>query len=165
MKSILYLFLASIIIITGCSRKSVPPKPTHTISKNPVPSKPSNTNPTLATPTVPPKTPDSAVVTPAPAEEKPMVIVDAKGNFAVTANELPADASKDILNISSARSYTPAEIKNLAYRFKYIPPRILYVPEGLVKTSNRGSYYVYNKKFWYWKKDDGYFYLDENYYK
>jgi hypothetical protein len=41
---------------------------------------------------------------------------------------------------------------------------VLNVPESLAKTNAKGTYYVYKKKFWYWKKGDGYFYLDETYY-
>jgi hypothetical protein len=101
---------------------------------------------------------------PVPAA-RPMIIVDARGNFAVSAKDLPADASHSILNNSNARAYTPAELKTLSYRFKQIPPRILYVPVSLQKTNSRGTYYVFLKKYWYWKKANGYFYLDENYYK
>ena len=105
---------------------------------------------------------------PAPASpvyNKPVIIVDARGNFAVTDSTLPADASKDILNAANARAYTPAQTKTLAYRFGKVPPRILYVPATLEKKSARGVYYVLDKKFWYWKKSNGYFYIDDNYFK
>ena len=96
---------------------------------------------------------------------KPVIIVDAHGNFAVTEKDLPPDASKSILSSANARAYTPAELKTLSYRYKQIPPRILYVPTELQKKNTRGTYYVFAKKYWYWKKANGYFYLDENYYK
>jgi hypothetical protein len=99
-----------------------------------------------------------------PVYIRPIIVVDAKGNFAVTERTLPADASKEILNPANARAYTPAQTKTLAYRFGKVPPRILYVPSSLVKKSAKGSYYVLDKKFWYWKKSNGYFYIDDNYF-
>jgi hypothetical protein len=95
---------------------------------------------------------------------KPIIIVDAHGNIVATATDLPPNADKTILNPENARAYTPEQTKKLAYRFKYIPPKILYVPASLSKTINRGTYYVYKNKFWYWKKPNGYYYLDETYY-
>jgi len=94
----------------------------------------------------------------------PVIIVDAHGNIVASANDLPPNADKTILNVENARGYTPEQQKNLAYRYKYIPPRIMFVPDALAKTTNRGMYYVYKSKFWYWKKPNGYFYLDETYY-
>ena len=101
----------------------------------------------------------------APVYTRPVIIVDAKGNFAVTEKTLPPDASKEVLDPVNARAYTPAQTKTLAYRFGKVPPRILYVPESLTKKSARGTYYVLDKKFWYWEKSNGYFYIDENYFK
>ena len=101
----------------------------------------------------------------APVYVRPLIIVDARGNFAVTDSTLPAGASKDILNPANARAYTPAQTKTLAYRFGKVPPRILYVPSSLAKKSAKGTYYVLDKKFWYWKKSNGYFYIDDNYFK
>ncbi len=94
-----------------------------------------------------------------------IIIVDSRGDFAVTDSTLPAGASKDILNPANARAYTPAQTKTLAYRFGKVPPRILYVPTSLAKKSAKGTYYVLEKKFWYWKKSNGYFYIDDNYFK
>lgn len=101
----------------------------------------------------------------APVYTRPVIIVDARGNFTVTETTLPAGASKEILNPANARAYTPAQTKTLAYRFGKVPPRILYVPASLEKKSAKGTYYVLEKKFWFWKKSNGYFYIDENYFK
>ncbi len=109
-------------------------------------------------------TPQASQPVALPIHVKPLVIVDSHGNILVTEKTLPPGASASILNIKNARGFTPEQINKLAYRFKTIPPKILYVPPSLVKTSSRGTYYVYNKKFWFWKKQDGYFYLDETYY-
>ena len=106
---------------------------------------------------------NASVIT--PVYTRPVIIVDARGNFAVTDSTLPLNASKDILNPANARAYTPAQTKTLAYRFGKVPPKILYVPSSLAKKSAKGTYYVLDKKFWYWKKSNGYFYIDDNYFK
>ena len=95
---------------------------------------------------------------------KPIIIIDAHGNIVASPGDLPPTADKTILNTENARGYTPDQTKNLAYRYKYIPPKVLYIPDALTKTTSRGTYYVYRSKFWYWKKANGYFYLDETYY-
>ena len=94
-----------------------------------------------------------------------MVIIDGHGNLMVKENQLPAGASRSILNLQNARAFTPEQTKRLVYRFHAVPPKVLYVPGSLVSSSPKGSYYIYHKKFWYWEKKDGYFYLDENYFK
>lgn len=96
-----------------------------------------------------------------------LVVIDSRGVLQIQdASTLPLDVSHNLDSLSrSVRAYTPNEAKNLAFRFKEIPPRVLYVPENLVKKGVKGYYYKYNNKFWYWRKQDGYFYLDENYYK
>lgn len=159
MKSFSFLLLLLVVIHVGCSRKTTAATKTTT------------TTTTTASEPVKPLL-DSAEATggtPEPAAPaaiaKPMIIVDARGNFAVTEKDLPEDASKSILNNANARAYTPSELKTLSYRFGQIPPRILYVPTSLQKKNSRGTYYVFMKKYWYWKKSNGYFYLDEHYYK
>ncbi len=94
-----------------------------------------------------------------------MVIIDGQGNLLVKENQLPAGASRSILDLQNARAFTPEQTKRLVYRFHTIPPKVLYVPGSLVSNTPKGSYYIYHKKFWYWEKKDGYFYLDENYFK
>ncbi len=137
MKNILFVGLVLFITLTSCHRHTVPENSNNTSSSN---------------------------STPTSVSDKPIVIVDAHGNIVASPKDLPPTADKSILNESNARGYTPEQTKNLAYRFKYIPPKILYVPAALTKKSNRGTYYVYKTKFWYWKKGNGYFYLDETYY-
>lgn len=137
MKKILSFGFAALIIFTGCHRHTVPATSANTA------------------------TPNSTTVS---VYTSPVIIVDAHGNIVASANDLPPTADKSILNIENARAYTPEQTKNLAYRYKYVPPKILFVPDALTKTSNRGTYYVYKTKFWYWKKTNGYFYLDETYY-
>lgn len=96
----------------------------------------------------------------------PIVVIDSHGVLQIDSLNLPPNVSHNLDSLSQAvRAYTPNEAKNLAFRFKEIPPRILYVPDNLAKKGVKGYYYRYENKFWYWKKDDGFFYLDENYYK
>ena len=166
MKSFPFLLLVFVMITIGCHRKmhtgtstTSTPATTNKTTKTPTPTEP--VKPLLdsaeAAGTV---TPTEPTVLP-----KPIIIVDAHGNFAVSEKDLPPDASKVILSNSNARAYTPAELKTLSVRYKQIPPRILYVPTALQKTNSRGTYYVFAKKYYYWQKSNGYFYLDENYYK
>ncbi|TKK69404.1 hypothetical protein FC093_08810 [Ilyomonas limi] len=165
MKLFSSLLLLLVVITVGCSRKTTAASKTTTTT-------PTTTTTTTTNEPVKPLL-DSAEAaegtTTAPAAPaavaKPMIIVDARGNFAVKEEDLPPDASKSILNNSNARAYTPAELKTLSYRYGQIPPRILYVPTALQKKNSRGTYYVFMKKYWYWQKSNGYFYLDEHYYK
>jgi len=120
----------------ACNRKTVPPKPTSS----------STTTTTEAA---------------KPAAETATVVVTGDGKVM---NSAKTSASGKVYPVTQARSFTPNQKKNLTYRFKTIPPKVLHVPESLSKKNSQGSYYVYKKKFWYWKKEDGYFYLDENYY-
>src|SRR5690349_18982833 len=156
------LLLFAVLMSMACHRKTIPPA-THKVS--------TNTHTTTANEPVKPllDSAEAAGGVPVPATPvpvaKPIIIVNAQGNFAVTAEDLPDDASPSILNNANARAYTPSELKTLSYRFKQIPPRILYVPTSLQKKNSRGTYYIFLKKYWYWKKSNGYFYIDENYYK
>lgn len=97
---------------------------------------------------------------------EPVVVIDSRGNLMIDTLNLPPTVSHNLDSLNqSIRAFTPDQAKNLAYRFKQIPPRVLFVPDNLAKKGRKGYYYKYNDKFWYWKKEDGYFYLDENYYK
>ena len=161
MKYLAFLLLCFAVISAGCHRKTIPAA-THTVST----SKPTTSLNEPVKPLLDSVEAAGGTTAPVPVvAPKPMIIVNAQGNFAVSAKDLPPDASASILNNANARAYTPAELKTLSYRFKQIPPRILYVPASLQKTNSRGTYYVFLKKYWYWKKSNGYFYIDENYYK
>ena len=97
---------------------------------------------------------------------EPAVVIDSRGNLLIDTFRLPPTVSHNLDSLNQTiRAFTPAQAKNLAYRFKQIPPRVLYIPDNLAKPGRNGMYYKYNNKFWYWKKADGFFYLDENYYK
>jgi len=156
----LVLFACCFIVFTACHRKTVPAATNTTTTtttetaKKPTPAPPKENT---VKPLIDTETDSSAVA----VFDKPVIVVDGKGNM-VSQDQLPSGIT--VPDNSAARAFTPAQTKNLAYRYKYIPPRILYVPDNLARTTSRGTYYVYNKKFWYWKKSDGFFYLDPNYY-
>src|SRR5207253_1659794 len=136
MKVLSFLLLLFVVMNVGCYRKmhtGTATNKTTTVPITPTPGEPvkplldsTEAAGGMVTPTAPVPLP------------KPVIIVDARGNFAVSEKDLPPDASKSILNSANARAYTPAELKTLSYRYKQIPPRILYVPTELQKKNSRG---------------------------
>lgn len=169
MQKPLLIVLMSTLVLASCSRKTVPPANTTTIPyKKPVvnnkgaePEK-ITTNPVKINP---------AEVPPVPAPEKkalfqdPMIVIDEKGEIITPGDKLPEEIAAKVDFRKIARAYTPDQRQNLIYRFKLIPPRVMFIPDHLALKTARGTYCIYKKKFWYWKKDDGLFYLDETYYQ
>lgn len=102
------------------------------------------------------------------ATEKAFAVIDSKGNVVVDPNILPPYVDHNLDSISMlVRSYTPNQAKNLANRYNVIPPRVIYVPASMQKQGTKGVYFLYkipNNTLWYWKRKDGYFYIDENHY-
>jgi predicted metal-dependent phosphoesterase TrpH len=94
-----------------------------------------------------------------------MIVINESGKVITSRDKLPAEIATKVDYSKISRSFTPAQRQNLIYRFKMVPPRVLYVPEQLTSKTARGTYVVYKKKFWYWKKEDGLFHLDETYYQ
>ncbi len=94
-----------------------------------------------------------------------MVVIDEKGSIITSRDNLPDEIAAKVNYKQIARSFTPAQRTNLIYRFKMVPPRVLFVPKELAQHSTKGYYCIYKKKFWYWKKEDGLFYLDDTYYQ
>ncbi len=106
------------------------------------------------------------VVVPKPAAAPTvMVVSDGSGKIYTPQSKLPKgeNLKPDYLQLS--RGFTPQQKANLTARFGSVPPRVLYVNPKLHEKSQRGTYYIYKKQLWYWKKSDGLFYLDEQYYK
>lgn len=97
--------------------------------------------------------------------DKPMIVIDETGAVITSRDKLPASVADKVDYSKISRSFTPAQRKNLIYRFKIVPPRVLFIPDRLASKTSRGHYCVYKKKFWYWKKEDGLFHLDETYYQ
>jgi hypothetical protein len=145
-----------ICICLGCSKKTVPSKTT--VENN------SNNNSLLidtstAATTV---TADSLAMA---AMNNTMVIADGFGNLVTPQQNLPANSGVKYNNLELSKSFTVQQRANLQARYKTIPPRVLYVPGQVSLSSLKGSYYIYKKKFWYWKKSDGFYYLDPKYYQ
>jgi hypothetical protein len=184
----LFLFFGISAIVASChtpkavvTNNNYPPRIPQTISqitttpppsRNPVNNNNKNNNPvpvvkdsaitTTANTTA--STPIPAVTPTHPVYDKPITIVDNRGRIVITKEQLPDSVSTDLSALSSIRAFTPDQAKNLASRYNFIPPKVIYVPSALAKKGRKGMYYIYNQKFWYWKKEDGFFYLDANYY-
>ena len=139
MKKKWLILCIALSVLASCSKKTHPANSNS--SKTPLP-------------------PPVAIITPAP-----MIVIDEKGEIITSRDKLPAEIASKVDYKKITRSFTPAQRQNLIYRFKMVPPRVLFVPENLASKSARGTYVVYKKKFWYWRKDDGLFHLDETYYQ
>lgn len=164
----LILFSASLLVIS-CSRKSVPQKTNNVTVHTGLIVKPTESDKSITAPALIKKSKEEKEeVTETKIEKKeallPMIVIDGMGNIITPKEKLPEEiAAKADYRVLS-RAFTPNQRTNLIYRYKIVPPRILFVPESYIKTSARGKYIVYRKKFWYWQKEDGLFYLDETYY-
>jgi len=148
-----------ICILISCSRKTVPPKPTHSVvvNGNNVENKPGVISDSAAGN---PVTADSA----AAAFNTVMVIADGYGKLITPQENLPGDGSVKYNNLQLSRGFTVQQRANLQARYHIVPPRVLFVPDQYSLSSLKGNYYIYKKKFWYWKKSDGFYYLDQKYY-
>ena len=158
MKRIILLAF-TIILVVGCSKKSVPTK---TTAQLPASNKNiDNSSTTITTPaTEIPSTATTRV-----ASVNAMVVIDGNGRILTPLEKLPAEENLKPDYSKIARAFTPAQKANLTLRYKMVPPKVIYVPTIFAQTSLKGTYSIYKKKFWYWKKEDGLFYLDETYYK
>jgi len=150
------------IAFAACHKKAIPTKTDNvTIVKTNKTTAPPTTNNTAITET----RPDSLISTaPAAPSVSAMIVIDGYGKVLTPQEKLPDPSLKpDYSQI--ARAFTPQQMANLKARYSFVPPKVLYVPDQYARKTMRGTYAVYKKKFWYWKKDDGLFYLDEIYYK
>ena len=151
-----------LLAFAACHRKTIPEKTDNATVVN--------MNKKTATPP-PPKTitekKADEEISSVPAEPLPsaMIVVDGYGKVLTPEDKLPIDSSIRPDYSKMARAFTPQQIANLKARYSTVPPKVLYVPDQYARKTYRGTYAVYKKKFWYWKKDDGLFYLDEIYYK
>lgn len=169
MKKTACLSLLCVFMMVSCSKKTIPAiektKPAAVAPKNtPAPVQPKAE-------IIPESKAEQAeapvVVTPPVIEpfSSPMIVIDETGKIITSRNKLPAEIASKVDYKKITRSFTPDQRQNLIYRFKMVPPRVLFVPEKLASKSAKGTYCIYKKKFWYWKKEDGLFYLDETYYQ
>jgi hypothetical protein len=161
MKRVFGLLLAALLVLASCSKKTRPTVSTPPARTQQQPAPVSNA-PVADTPVNAPAEETTAATAPALA---PMIVIDEKGNIVTPREKLPEDVAPKVNYSKINRGYTPAQRQNLIYRFKMVPPRVLYVPEQYSIKNAKGTYVVYKKKFWYWKKADGLFHLDETYYQ
>jgi len=94
-----------------------------------------------------------------------MIVIDGYGKILTPKAKLPPGSNVKADYSQIARSFTPQQIANLKARYKTVPPKVLYVPDQYTLKSLKGTYCIYKKKFWYWKKEDGLFYIDQMYYQ
>ena len=155
------LLLIYFFATAACSKHTVPQKAANGHS---VPYKASSSNTTAVGNNSTNKTDSSLVNTTVPAKPLPtaMIVIDGYGRILTPQQKLPKDAGIKPDYSKMARAFTPQQMANLKARFKTIPPKVLYVPEQYAIKSYKGTYCIYKKTFWYWKKEDGLFYLDEN---
>ena len=160
MRILCLLVIPALMLLGSCSKKTHPNS-----SSRPKSSEKKNTVPELDIPAnIPPTVVPESHTTTANFTQ-PMIVIDETGKIITSRDNLPPDIAAKVDYKKITRSFTPAQRQNLIYRFKMVPPRILFVPELLASKSAKGYYCVYKKKFWYWKKEDGLFYLDETYYQ
>lgn len=93
-----------------------------------------------------------------------MVVTDGYGRIITQKDSLPTNTDVQYNQFELSKGFSAQQLSNLKARYKTIPPRVLYVDPSKQISSVRGTYYILGKKFWYWKKKDGLFYLDEKYY-
>lgn len=163
-----WILAAATLLIMSCGRKTIPAKTNNVITTTPTVKAPTKKE---TTPVSVPEKKDKVVKedelpkTEVKEALVPMVVIDGMGNVITPKEKLPEEIAAKADYRSLTRAFTPNQRTNLIYRYKIVPPRILFVPENYIKTTTRGKYVVYRKKFWYWQQEDGLFYLDETYYK
>ena len=155
MKKIILLSL--IIIAASCSRRTIPANQSNgTIIYNNIPDN-NGSNESGTT--------DSSSASNSSNALAFIIVTDGFGKIINRQESLPANADVHFNELQLSKGFTAQQRLNLKTRYKTIPPRVLYVNPQNQQNSARGSFYVLGKKFWYWKKKDGLFYLDEKYYQ
>ncbi|RXK83193.1 hypothetical protein [Filimonas effusa] len=148
-----------LIIFSACSRKTTPPASGNTNAQIVYPNK---TKP--GTTPVTPAIPDTTTV-PITTNEKILVILDKGGRLAVSSKSVPPYVLANNKVLPANAPITATQRSNMLARHHVLLPLALYVPDAKASKSAKGDYYRYQNKFWYWKKADGFFYLDDIYYK
>ena len=169
MKNLVVFTIAAFFVLASCSKKTHP-----AITKtNRTPDR------TIPNTTKTDKEPETTIVTELPVTGNtnpipeaapplfttPLIVIDEAGKVITPKENLPVELAEKVDYKKITRAFSLEQRKNLIYRFKMVPPRVLFVPENLASKSARGTYVVYKKKFWYWRKDDTLFHLDETYYQ
>jgi hypothetical protein len=165
-----FLLIAACSVLFACSRRTVPPKGTNativtgkntttTATPNNNHNNISNNNNADSSSTA-----DTSSAVNNADSFSFLVVTNGYGKIITQKDSLPADATIQWDAFQLSKGFSAQELSNLKARYKIIPPRVLYVNPQNEQQSARGTYYVLGKKFWYWKKKDGLFYLDEKYY-
>lgn len=157
----LYCALALFFFMTACSRKTTPANSGKNGNASII--YPNKNKPSAETEPVKPAPADS--ITPISTNQKVLVILDKGGRLAVNSKSVPPYVLAANKVLPASQPLTATQRSNLLARHKTLVPLALYVPDALASKSGKGDYYRYQNKFWYWKKADGYFHLDEIYYK
>ena len=161
MRMLIFVIVA-ITALSACSKKSVPSKTSESKSGSSGSNSSSNTATSKKENTIV----DSVSSVPvAPPAAGALIVIDGYGKILTPASKLPAGANLKPDYSTMARAFTPQQQANLKARYKTVPPKVLYVPDAYAIKSLKGTHCVYKKKFWYWKKEDGLFYLDQMYYQ
>jgi len=173
-KTGLFWCLALVLFIVSCGRKTVPVETNANQSKVLPPSKTDtrvgkHQKDSVQAATKPMEAKGDTVSIPVTTEPnaytKSFTVVDSHGRLLLDPDNMPTDIAPDWIALKNIRAFTPAQAQTMASRFNTVPPRVIYVPAHMAKSGRKGKYYIYSKKFWYWKKSDGLFYLDTNYYQ
>ncbi len=158
----LVLLLAVLVTMAACNKKSVPSK-TSNVTLNAPNSKEGEAAENSADIN---SNKDSGNLAPvAPPIPSAMIVIDGYGKVLTPKAKLPPGSHISADYSQIARAFTPQQLANLKARYKTVPPKVLYVPQQYALKSLKGTYCIYKKKFWYWKKDDGLFYIDQMYYQ
>ena len=150
--------LFSVLSLNACSKKIIPSKTNNVAIENGN----NKSGNVFAEDSSANKKTDSVTATKTSAAF--LIISNGYGKILNGHQSLPADANVHFDQLQLSKGFNAQQLTNLKTRYSIIPPRVLYVNPANQLNSARGTYYVLNKKFWYWKKKDGLFYLDEKYY-
>lgn len=159
MKQPIWILAAFALLIMSCGRKTVPSKTTDLSTTHKPMVKDADNKVKDATIITDTKEKEEKVETKKTDSEAllPMVVIDGMGNIITPKEKLPEEiAAKADYKILS-RAFTPNQRTNLIYRYKIVPPRILFVPDNYIKTTARGKYVVYRKNSGTGKKTMGFF--------
>ncbi len=149
--------LLSLSIFAACHRKNIPSKTNNATIIN---GNNDNGNVFASDSSLTKK--DSVVI--ANSARAFMIVSNGYGKIITPQQLLPVNSNVQYNEFQLSKGFSAQQLSNLKTRYKIIPPRVLYVNPTNELSSARGSYFILLKKFWYWKKSDGLFYLDEKYY-
>lgn len=107
---------------------------------------------------------DSAGTVPV-SNERILVILDKGGRLNYSNKNVPQYVLAANKALPANQPISAVQRSNLLSRQKTLLPLALYVPEAKAARTSKGQYYKLQNKYWYWKKSNGFYYLDEMYYQ